>query len=52
MGCPYGIDYASVPQAVIESAPPYQVVGSMSVALTRYMQARAAIAAARKEMGG
>ena len=45
--CPYDIDQASVPKAGIDAAPPYQVVGAMSVSYTKYQKLNAAIAAAK-----
>ena len=47
--CPYVIDQASVPKAGIDAAPPYQVVGTMSMAVTKYRKLNAAIAAAKEK---
>lgn len=43
--CPFDIDAATVPEAGIDAAPD-QVVGTMSVSLSRRRKARAAIAKA------
>jgi len=45
LGCPADIVQATVPKAGIEAAPPYQVVLDVSVSLTRWNKAKAAMAA-------
>ncbi len=45
LNCPFTVDAASVPACGIEAAPPYQVVGVMSVAWTRIQNAHKALAA-------
>lgn len=47
LDCPYVIEPVTVPKAGIAAAPPYQVVGTMHVSLTRLQKARAALAAHR-----
>ena len=47
LGCPWNVEDATVPRAGIDAAPPYQVVGTMHVSLTRLRMARAALAAHR-----
>ena len=44
--CPASVVQATVPHAGIEAAPPYQVVLDVSVSLTRWKKARAALEAA------
>lgn len=45
LGCPHNVVRATVPKAGIESAPPYQVVLDVSVSLTRWRKAQAALSA-------
>ena len=40
LDCPYTIDKVSVPKVGIEKAPPYQVVGTLSVSLTRLQKVK------------
>lgn len=43
LGCPANVVQATVPRSGIESAPPYQVVLDVSVSLTRWKKAKAAL---------
>ena len=43
LGCPANVVLATVPRSGIESAPPYQVVLDVSVSLTRWQKAKAAL---------
>ncbi len=45
LGCPANVVQATVPKAGIKAAPPYQVVLDVSVSLTRWNKAKAAMAA-------
>lgn len=43
LGCPANIVQATVPKAGIDAAPPYQVVLDVSISLTRWQKAQAAL---------